>query len=137
MKNSKVAGIAAAGVIASLVLGSIGVASAATQSVSTTSGATTTATATAPAGQHRGPGGTDQGGKPGFGGIGDIGEAVANLTGLSVSDVEAKRAPGTRYAEIAKAKGVDADAVLAETIQIEKAELAGGVKDSTLTSAES
>jgi hypothetical protein len=78
----------------------------------------------------------EMGGRPGFGGMGDIAEAVAKLTGLTVADVDTQRAAGKSYEAIAKAKGVTVAQVLAETVKIENAELAAGIKDDKLTATE-
>ena len=134
MKNRKALGFLAAGLAAGLVVGSIGIAAAASSASTTTSSTTTTQSASPAVPGPRsdsdrvGPNGF----KRGFGGEGDIAEAIANLTGLSVSEVEAKRAAGTSYAAIAKAEGVSTDQVIAETVKIEKEECATGVKDGTL-----
>ncbi len=47
-----------------------------------------------------------------------------------------KREAGTSFAAIAKAEGVSESALIAETVKIEKAELAAAVKAGTLTAAE-
>ncbi len=135
MKKSKGVGFAAMGLVVGLVVGSIGIAGATTLSKTTSSTATAGAAAA-----MRGPGGPGgphgPGGRGGFGGLGDIPEAIENLTDLSVDQVMTKREAGTSFAAIAKAEGVSESALIAETVKIEKAELAAAVKAGTLTAAE-
>lgn len=140
MRNRKALGFVAAGLAAGLVLGSIGIATAVTKSAETTSSNTATGTPTPSddaARGPRGPRGTGPDGmKRGFGGVGDIAEALANLTDLSVSEIEDKRADGKSYAAIAKAEGVSTDELIAETVKIEQDECDTAEKDGTLTSTE-
>lgn len=103
--------LAAAGVVAGLVIGSLGIAMAAS-STSTSSTATT---------QTPGPGGGGRGfGGRGFGhggGAGDLASSVATLTGMSVQDVMTQRQAGKSYADIAKAKDVSSDEVVAQALK--------------------
>jgi hypothetical protein len=135
MKNSTVLGIAAAGLVAGLALGSLGIAYGANSTASKT---TTPSVATTATMGQRGPDGHGRGviGKPGFGGEGDIAEALASLSGLTVDEVNVKRQAGTSYAAIAKAEGVSTSALIAETVKIETEECDAAVKAGTITSAE-
>ena len=85
---------------------------------------------------HGGPGGPDGGRGQGFGGAGDIPEALAKLSGKDASTIMQQRAAGKSFAQIAKAYGVSTDELLAETVKIEKAELDAAVKAGTLTDAQ-
>ena len=76
-------------------------------------------------------------GGPGHGGGGgDIAEALAKLSGKSESTIMTARASGKSFADIAKAKGVGTDELLAETTRIETAELDAAVKAGQMTAAE-
>lgn len=136
MKGKKAVGFVVIGLVAGLVLGSIGIATAASTNTTTSAGATSTAS---PQGfDGRGPGGGHGGviGKPGFGGEGDIAEALAKLSGLTVDEINTKRAAGTSYAAIAKAEGVSTDKLVDATVEIESDELDAAVKAGTITSDE-
>ena len=85
---------------------------------------------------HGGPGGPDGGRGQGFGGGGDIPEALAKLSGKDASTIMQQRAAGKSFAQIAKACGVSTDELLAETVKIENAELDAAVKAGTLTDAQ-
>ena len=85
---------------------------------------------------HGGPGGPDGGRGQGFGGAGDIPEALAELSGKDASTIMQQRAAGKSFAQIAKAYGVSTDELLAETVRIEKAELDAAVEAGTLTEAQ-
>ena len=142
--EKKALGIVAVGIVASLALGSIGIATAATvKSGSKTKNTTQTATSDRPARSddttgaphgHRGGGKPD--GKRGFGGGGDIAEAIANLSKTTEDEIMKLRAAGTSFNDIAKAKGLTAEAVIAEITRIETAELDAAVKAGTLTEAQ-
>ena len=85
----------------------------------------------------RGPGGPGGPGKHGgLSGVGDIPEALAELSGLTVEEIETQRRAGTSYAAIAKAEGVSTDDLVAKTVEIEKDELDAAVNDSTITDAQ-
>ena len=137
MKNRKAIGFIAVGLAAGLALGSIGIATAATavqSSRATTSTATTTDQSTPGPG---GPGGRGEMSKHGgFTGVGDISEALADLSGLSVDEIETQRRAGTSYAAIAKAEGVSESDLIAKTVAIEKNELDAAVSDGTITDAQ-
>ncbi len=131
--KDKTIGMLAVGLVAGLALGSIGIASAATIS-KTASSAATTASSTAQPGTPRDLSG--RGGKGGRGGEGDLPEALAKLSGMTVEEVRAQREAGKSFADIAKAKGVSTDALIAETVKIETAELDAEVKAGTMTAAQ-
>lgn len=134
MKNRKAIGFIAVGLAAGLALGSIGIATAATATNSSTTATSTTAGTTQAA---PGPGGASGMSKHGgFTGVGDISEALAKLSGLTVEEIETQRRAGTSYAAIAKAEGVSESALIAKTVEIEKDELDAAVSDSTLTNAQ-
>ncbi len=118
MKTSKKVALIAAGLVAGLVLGSIGAAFAAAPA----STATTTA-----AGAGYGIGASLRGAG------GRLIDVVAKLTGLSVDDVRAKRASGQSIADIAKAEGVEASAVVDEALAVRKAVLDAKVASGDLT----
>ena len=133
MIKDKTIGMLAVGLVAGLALGSIGIASAAT--ISKTTGSTSTvASSTA---QPRTSGNLgNRGGKGGHGGEGDLPEALAKLSGMTVDEIHTQREAGKSFAEIAKAKGVSVDALIAETVKIETAELDAEVKAGTMTAAQ-
>jgi hypothetical protein len=133
MKNKRAFGFIAVGLVAGLALGSLGIATAAT---SKATASTMTTSTTAPSGRGPGGPGGPGGGTQGRGGGGDIAEALAKLSDATVSDIESQRAAGKSYAAIAKTKGVSTDALIAETVKIEAAELAAEVKAGTMTATE-
>lgn len=60
-------------------------------------------------------------------------DIVAELTGLSTTDIAAKRAEGVSLAEIAKSEGVSRETVLDEALAARKALLDAKVADGTIT----
>jgi hypothetical protein len=124
MKRKSKWGFVIVGAVAVLTLGAIGVASAA----STTSTASPSPAASAPAGTFHGDGH--------HGGLGDIPEALASLTGLDEATIMQQRAAGTSFLEIAKSKGVSEAQVIAEVTKLETAELDAAVKSGQITEAQ-
>jgi hypothetical protein len=127
MKRKSKWGFVIVGAVAVLTLGAIGVASAA----STTSTASPSPAASAPAGTFHG-----DGHHGGFGGLGDIPEALATLTGIDEATIMQQRAAGTSFLEIAKSKGVTEAQVIAEVTKLETAELDAAVKSGQITEAQ-
>lgn len=121
MKRSKVYALAAAGVVAAMVLGSVGYAVAAPASAQPTSPVAAT-------GLQLGRTIRDAGA-----GMVDI---LAGLTGLSTTEIRAERAAGKSVADIAKAEGVDPDAMVAEALDARTAMLDARIKDGSMTQAE-
>ena len=70
------------------------------------------------------------------GGGGDLGQALAKLSGKDESAIMQQRAAGKSFAQIAKAYGVDTTKLLAEATSIETAELDAAVKAGQMTAAE-
>jgi predicted DNA-binding protein YlxM (UPF0122 family) len=60
-------------------------------------------------------------------------DVVAKLTGLSTTDIAAKRAEGVSLAEIAESEGVSRETVLDEALAARKALLDAKVADGTIT----
>jgi hypothetical protein len=133
MKNKRACGFIVVGLVAGLALGSLGIATAST---SKATASTMTTSTTAPSGRGFGGPGGPGGGMHGRGGGGDVAEALATLSDATVSDIESQRAAGKSYAAIAKTNGISTDALIAETVKIEAAELAAEVKAGTMTAAE-
>jgi hypothetical protein len=121
MKYGKSLTLVAAGLVAGLVVGSFGIAMAATPAA-TRAGQ---AAGVAGYGLRIGVAMRDAGAR--------MIDQVAKLTGLSVTDVAARRASGTSYAAIAAAKGVSADALVAKAIAARKTVLDGYVKSGRIT----
>jgi hypothetical protein len=131
-------GFVVVGAVAVLTLGVIAVASAAgTQSASPSPSASAQAgQAHTPDFDGDGPHGDGDGGRIHGGGGGDIAQALAKLSGKSESTIVTARASGKSFTEIAKAEGVGADELLAETTRIETAELDAAVQAGQMTAAE-
>jgi hypothetical protein len=132
-------GFVIVGAVAAVALGAIAVASAATsQSGSPVPSASSSASAQghAPDFDGDGPRGGADGGRLHGGGPGDLGQALAELSGRSESAIMQQRASGKSYSEIAKAYGVDTTRLLAEATRIETAELDAAVKAGQMTAAE-
>jgi hypothetical protein len=60
-------------------------------------------------------------------------DVVADLTGLSVEDIQAERAEGASVADIAEANGVSTEDVVAKALDERKAILDAKVADGTIT----
>lgn len=124
MKHSKSIALIAAGLVAGIVLGSVGLAAAAPAT-------TTTGTAAA---QPSGVLGACIGmGQAIRGAGGRLIDVLADLTGLSTTDIQAKRAAGESIADIAKDEGVNPDDVVAKALEARKALLDQKVADGTIT----
>ncbi len=117
MNKSKVLALVSAGLVAGLVLGSVGVSYAATDTTSTSPLLGTGARMGA---AIRGAGAR-------------LIDIVADLTGLSVDEVQAQRAEGNSVADIAEANGVSAEAVVSEALAARKAILDAKVADGVIT----
>ena len=116
MGNRKVVAYVAAALVAGLVLGSFGIASAAPASRSTT----TTALGIRMGATIKSAGAT-------------LADVVAKLTGTTTDAVRDQREDGTSFAQIAAAKGVSADKVVADTLAARKALLDQAVKAGQIT----
>ena len=118
MKHSKSIALIVVGLVAGLVLGSMGIASAAT--------AETTATnPVAACGLQMGAAIRGAGAR--------MVDILADLTGLSVEDIQAKRAEGQTISDIAEAEGVETDAVVDKALAARKAILDERVAAGTLS----
>lgn len=117
MMKSKGIALVGLGLVAGLVLGSLGVSYA----------ATSTEDATASCGVQGGIGRAvrDAGGR--------LVDVVADLTGLTVEEVQAQRADGKSAADIAEASGVSKDAVVDAALASRKAVLDAKVADGSIT----
>ena len=60
-------------------------------------------------------------------------DIVAQLTGLSVDDIAAKRAEGESLEQIAKSEGVSSDKVIDEALAVRRQMLDAKVKDGSIT----
>jgi hypothetical protein len=117
VNKSKALMLVAVGLVAGLVLGSVGVSYAATE--------TETTNPVVCAGIRMGQAVRDAGGR--------LVDVVADLTGLSVDEVQAQRAEGESIADIAEANGVAAEDVVADALAARKAILDAKVADGTIT----
>ena len=117
MKSSKSIALVALGLTAGLVLGSVGVSYAATETTSTNP--------VVCAGARMGQSIRDAGAR--------LIDIVADLTGLSVEEVQAERAAGNSVADIAEANGSSAEAVVSGALEARKALLDEKVADGTIT----
>jgi len=63
-------------------------------------------------------------------------DVVAKLTGMSTTDVQAKRAEGKTFAQIADEKNVSSAAVVAEALKVRKSLLTEKVAAGTVTQAQ-
>lgn len=119
MKKSKAIALVSAGLVAGLVLGSLGVSYAATESTGTNTSCVL-GTGARMGQAIRGAGAR-------------LVDIVADLTGLSVEEVQAQRAEGNSVADIAEANGVSTEAVVAEALAARKALLDEKVADGSIT----
>jgi Protein of unknown function (DUF2680) len=127
MKGTRVAALIAAALVAGLALGTVATGFAATPAVNRT--ATTTATAPgAGLGLRLGAAVRDAGGR--------LVDVVAKLTGLSTEDVQAKRASGQSFEQIAASKNVSTDQVVAQSLAVRKQLLDEKVKAGAITQAQ-
>ncbi|MHB8741349.1 MAG: hypothetical protein ACYC62_09285, partial [Coriobacteriia bacterium] len=117
MKSSKMIALVALGLTAGLVLGSVGVSFAATDTTSTNP--------VVCAGAQMGQSIRDAGAR--------LIDVVADLTGLSVEEVQAQRAEGSSVADIAEANGSSSEAVVSTALEARKALLDEKVADGTIT----
>ncbi len=117
VKSTKMIALVALGLTAGLVLGSVGVSYAATD--------TTSASPVMGAGVRMGQAIRDAGAR--------LIDIVADLTGLSVEEVQAQRAEGNSVADIAEANGVSSDEVVSSALESRKALLDEKVADGTIT----
>jgi len=117
VKKGKTLALVALGLTAGLVLGSVGVSYAATGTESTSPAVC--------AGARMGQSIRDAGAR--------LVDVVADLTGLSVEDVQAERAEGASVADIAEANGVSTEEVVAKALDERKAILDAKVADGTIT----
>lgn len=125
MSMRKSTALLAAGLALGLVIGGISTASAATTSAAGTSSANPVVAGACGLGLRLGQAVRDTGGR--------LSDVVSTLTGLSAEEVQTKRQAGTSLADIAKDKGVSADKVVAEALDVRKDMLEAKVKDGTIT----
>lgn len=116
MSKRKVLGLVCVGLVAGLALGSVGAAYAATDSATV---------GPLGAGARMGQAIRDAGGR--------LIDIVADLTGLSVEDIQAERVAGSSISDIAEANGVSTDTVVSEALAARKAILDEKVADGTIT----
>jgi len=115
VNKKKALALVSAGLVAGLVFGSVGAAYAATGTAGTPLGA----------GARMGQAIRDAGAR--------MIDIVADLTGLSVEDVQAERAAGNSISDIAEANGVSTEAVVDEALAARKAILDAKVADGSIT----
>lgn len=127
MKGTRVAALIAAALVAGLALGTVATGFAATPAVNRTASATATAPG-AGLGLKLGAAMRDAGGR--------LVDVVAKLTGLSADDVQAKRAAGQSFEQIAASKDVSADKVVAQALAVRKQLLDEKVKAGVITQAQ-
>ncbi|MDI6712755.1 MAG: hypothetical protein QMD96_05895 [Anaerosomatales bacterium] len=123
VKHSKSLALIAVGLVAGLVLGSVSLAFAAPAATATGTVAPQTGVLGACIGMGqaiRGAGAR-------------LIDVLADLTGLSTTDIQAKRAAGESIADIAKSEGVDPDDVVAKALEAREALLEQKVADGTIT----
>lgn len=115
MNKRSVLALLSAGLVAGLVFGSVGAAYAATDTTTNPLGA----------GARMGQAIRDAGGR--------LIDILADLTGLSVEDIQAERAAGNSISDIAEANGVSTDAVVSDALAARKAILDAKVADGSIT----
>lgn len=115
MNKRRVLALLSAGLVAGLVFGSVGAAYAATDTSARPLGA----------GARMGQAIRDAGGR--------LIDVLADLTGLSVEDIQAERAEGNSISDIAEANGVSTDTVVSEALAARKAILDAKVADGSIT----
>lgn len=116
MKKGKAIALVAVGLVAGLVLGSVGISYAATD---------TQSQGCLGLGVKMGQGIRDAGGR--------MIDIVAELTGLTVEEVQAARADGESIAGIAEANGVSSDDVVSAALDVRKEVLDAKVAEGTIT----
>lgn len=125
MKNGKWAALVAAALVAGLVLGNLGSAWAATSAAAPKGSVTATVAA---CGLGIGRSMRDAGGR--------MLDIVASLTGKSTTEVQAERAAGKSFAQIAEANGVDSSKVVDKALDVRKTALDEAVKSGQVTQAQ-
>lgn len=115
MNKRRVLALLSVGLVAGLVFGSVGAAYAATDTSANPLGA----------GARMGQAIRDAGGR--------LIDILADLTGLSVEDIQAERAEGNSISDIAEANGVSTDTVVSEALAARKAILDAKVADGSIT----
>lgn len=115
MNKRRVLALLSVGLVAGLVFGSVGAAYAATDTSANPLGA----------GARMGQAIRDAGGR--------LIDILADLTGLSVEDIQAERAEGSSISDIAEANGVSTDTVVSEALAARKAILDAKVADGSIT----
>jgi hypothetical protein len=123
MRKTRTAAFVAAALVAGLVAGNV----ISGWAVPARSGSTTSSAAAACSGLGLRLGATmrDAGGR--------LVDVVADLTGQDVADVQAARADGQSFEQIAAAKGVTADKVVDEALSVREELLDGKVKSGDIT----
>jgi len=125
MKSRKWAALVAAALVGGLVLGNLGSAVAATATRTQQRSVTSEVAA---CGLGIGRTMRDAGGR--------MLDVVASLTGKSTTDIQAERAAGKSFAQIAEANGVDSSKVVAKTLAVRKVALDRAVKSGQITQAQ-
>jgi hypothetical protein len=115
VNSKKLHALTSAGLVAAMVLGTAGMAYGATESTGPLFGT----------GARMGQAIRDAGAR--------LVDIVAELTGLSVEEVQAERAEGDSAAEIAEANGVSAEELVSEALSARKEILDAKVADGTIT----
>jgi len=116
MNKRRVLALLSVGLVAGLVFGSVGAAYAATG---------TTGAAGTGLGIRMGQAVRDAGAR--------LVDILADLTGLSVEDIQAERAAGSSISDIAEANGVSTETVVNEALAARKAILDAKVADGSIT----
>ncbi len=127
MKGTRVAAWVVAALVAGLVLGTVATGYAAQPAVNRSAGATVAAQGSG-LGLRLGASVRAAGGR--------LVDVVAKLTGLSAADVQAKRADGQSFEQIAASKDVSTDQVVAQALAVRKQLLDEKVKAGVITQAQ-
>jgi len=128
MSNKRVLMFVAAALVAGLALGTISSAWAAGPTGTATTSGNAVIAGACGLGLKLGAAMRDAGGR--------LADVVADLTGLTVAQVQEKRAAGQSFTAIAKAEGVSSTAVVDEAVKVRKAVLDAKVKAGTITQAQ-
>jgi len=120
MKRARIASLVAAALVAGVVAGSAASGFAAGPTDATPTSTTATGMGLRLGGAMRGAGGR-------------LADIVAKLTGLDVDDVQAKRADGTSFADVAASKGVSVDKVADEALSVREDVLDAKVEDGSIS----
>ena len=128
MNAKRVTAAIAGALVAGVVLGSVVSGYAAAPTTAAPAAKTGVVAACGAAGLRLGAAMRDSGGR--------MLDVVAKLTGTSTADVQAKRAAGKTFAQIAAEKNVSSSAVVAEALKVRQSLLAEKVKAGAITQAQ-